>query len=376
MEREKRDLLISDLIYKHLREALKGNEADVLNAWLQQPENMKFFMELKNSDRLYKEMEDLQYMDEEAAWQQLETKRRTLRRRNWRRYFSMVAAVVVVGVLGALLWTGIHTADKTDSSAHAGLSATMLKTGDDVVYLSDTLKKFVLPYEEKVPGLATGQAWEKFPQVMHELITLQRDVLQVVLGDGTHIWLNSGSELKYPSHFDRDRREVILRGEAYFEVAKDTARPFIVRTVSADIEVLGTSFNVLANQGECMTTLVEGCVSLESTTACRTVLKPGQQAVWLEGVRWQVKEVDTRYYTAWKEGLLAFEDYTLEHILDRLSQIYGVTFIFEDEHLLSLTYSTMIRRYDHIEDVLRILENVGDFRYERNGENSFVIKKK
>ena len=98
MKRVEKDILMSDLIYKHLRGALKGNEADILETWLQKPENMKFFMELKNSDRLYEDVAKLKYTDEQAAWWQMEAKMAKVRRRRWMRRFYSIAALVIVAL--------------------------------------------------------------------------------------------------------------------------------------------------------------------------------------------------------------------------------------------------------------------------------------
>ena len=117
-------------------------------------------------------------------------------------------------------------------------------------------------------------------------------------------------------------------------------------------------------------------VVIDDNKRNRLELSPGQQAELSSSGVWQVKEVDTRYYTAWREGLFAFKDCSLKEIVTTLSSWYRATFLFSDEELSSLRYTTMIRRYDRVEDVLRILEKVGDFRCEAKGDNIYVIKRK
>ena len=143
------------------------------------------------------------------------------------------------------------------------------------------------------------------------------------------------------------------------------------------MEVLGTSFNVSA-QGEqgCVATLVEGKVRMQDKNEHKVVLAPGQQAVLDEKGGWRVEEVDVRYFTAWKDGKFAFKDAQLATILDKLALYYGVQFKFENNEVAALTYTTMIKQYDNVEDALLILEKVGDFTCDKINDGLFVIKRK
>lgn len=375
MEREKRNILISDLIYKYFRGALKGDEADILDAWLEKPEHAEFFMELRQSGRLYEGLEEMKYLEVQPAWRQLKGRMKAVRRRRWLKRIVGMAAVVAIGLMCGWFWWGREQAEENMMPVAAvqpveRTGVTVWKQAEHTFYLADTVKKLILPAENKEEPAETIE--------YHELQTASGDRLEVQLGDGTRVWLNGGSELKYPSRFACDRREVILCGEAYFEVAKDTDRPFTVMTTAAEIQVLGTSFNVLAGNGEeCVTTLVEGRVQVSDGGEHGVVLSPGQQAMQTGSGVWEVKEVDTRYYTAWKEGLFAFRECALRDILGSLARHYGVEFIFEDEALAALPYTTMIEQCGEVEEVLRILERVGDFRCVRiEGKRAFSVKRK
>lgn len=376
MEREKKDILISELMYKYLRGALKGDEADILEAWLQKPEHAEFFMNLQQSGRLYEGLEKMEYLDVLPAWQQLGGRIKAERRRRWLRYLTGMAAVLAVGVMcGWWGWKMVRTGEK-DLPARVALNGewpetTVWKRAGQTVYLADTVKELVLPQED---GTGVSEKTVEYG----ELQTAFGDRIGMVLADGTRLWLNGGSRLKYPACFEKNRREVVLSGEAYFEVAKDTLRPFIVRTAVADIEVLGTSFNVAADEeSEWVATLVEGRVQVSDGSERGVVLSPGQQARQNRDGLWEVREVDTRYYTAWKEGLFAFKDCPLREILGRLARHYGVEFVLEDEALGDLTYTTMTEQCGQVENVLRILEYVGDFYCERvDGKAIFNVKRK
>ena len=341
-------------------------------------------MELKNSDRLYEDVAKLKYTDEQAAWWQMEAKMAKVRRRRWMRRFYSIAALVIVAL--GCGWILLSESKKEEAkmivpvmASNNQANVTIWKMADKEIHLNDTLKELVLPQETNLSVAKVNEAdslVEK-PVCYEEVITAQKDKLQVVLFDGTRVWLNGGSRLKYPSRFAADCREVELFGEAYFEVTKDTLRPFMVRTASAKVEVLGTSFNVSAQaEKECVATLVEGRVRMQDAEEHKVVLAPGQQAVLDEKGGWKVEEVDVCYFTAWKDGKFAFKDAKLETVLKKLARYYGVQFKFENSKVAALTYTTIIEQYENVEDVLLILEKVGDFNCERIGENLFSVKRK
>lgn len=385
MKRVEKDILMSDLIYKHLRGALRGNEADILEAWLQKPENMKFFMELKNSNCLYEGVAKLKYTDEQAAWWQMEAKMAKVRRRRWmRRLYSIAALVIVAFGCGWILLSESKKAEEAKMivpvmASNNQANVTIWRMADKEVHLNDSLKELVLPQETDLSVAKVNETDSLVEKTVcyEELITAQKDKLQVVLFDGTRVWLNGGSRLRYPSRFAVNCREVELSGEAYFEVTKDTSRPFMVRTALAKVEVLGTSFNVSAQaEKECVATLVEGRVRMQDAEEHKVVLAPGQQAELDEQGGWKVEEVDIRYFIAWKDGKFAFKDAKLETVLEKLARYYGVQFKFENSKVAALTYTTIIEQYENVEDVLLILEKVGDFNCERIGENLFSVKRK
>ena len=372
MERENYDILICELIYKSLTDNLKGNEADILEAWLQNPDNRKFYMDLKNSDRLFEGLREMRLADTEPSWEKLSRQVAAFRRRRRLRWLSAAAACLLVGLAVAWLVDG----REEESPVELVRREVIRKASGEVLYLEDSVRTLILPKERTRE--TDSVARETLPEVERNVLaTSACGTIEVTLCDGTRVWLNANSELEYPSAFAAGSREVALRGEAYFEVAKDAARPFVVRTPSARVEVLGTSFNVLAPSAEeCVATLVEGRVRLADSLRNEITLSPGQQASLSASGAWRVREVDTRYYTAWRDGLFAFKDCSLREIVTTLSSWYRVSFLFSDNELSRLTYTTMIRRYDRVDSVIRILEEVGDFRCERVSDDMYLIKRK
>ena len=171
------------------------------------------------------------------------------------------------------------------------------------------------------------------------------------LADGSRVWLNAETRLRYPVAFAGTERRVELTGEAYFEVSKDATRPFIVRANGVDVRVLGTSFNVAAYGAEVVTTLVEGRVAVEAGSE-RVTLEPDRQAVW-DGERMEVRQVDASNYGLWRKGIFYFEDRRLEEILDALARWYGVEVFYVNPETKDMRFTVEIKRYENIDAILR-----------------------
>src|SRR5690606_20715012 len=149
---------------------------------------------------------------------------------------------------------------------------------------------------------------------------------QITLSDGTHVWLNAGSVLKYPTQFAADERIVEIEGEGYFEVAKEEKRPFKVLAAGQELVVLGTAFNISAyrDEDETETTLVEGAVKIVNLANERvSQLRPGQQAR-LSRKGLYVRNVDTEEFIAWKDGYFLFNDANIYAILKKFSRWYAI----------------------------------------------------
>lgn len=194
----------------------------------------------------------------------------------------------------------------------------------------------------------------------------------VRLDDGTEVWLNAGSRLKYPVAFRKGERKVFFTGEAFFKVKKDS-RPFIVSMSSGDVTVLGTSFGISAYPGETdYTTLVSGKVSFQTKSNKKVILYPGEQAVVQPSGILEKRKVDVEEYVGWKDGLFVFKDKTLSEIMTVLGRWYGVDVIFQDETLKKLEYTGSLERYDSINIFLQLLERLKEIRYEIK-ENTIVL---
>jgi ferric-dicitrate binding protein FerR (iron transport regulator) len=203
-------------------------------------------------------------------------------------------------------------------------------------------------------------------KVVLELATPLGGIYQITLPDGTKVWLNAGSSLKYPMSFAKNERRVSLEGEAFFEVTKDSARPFKVLSKGQEIEVLGTAFNVNAYPDNTVikTTLVNGKVKLSNDKRYSKAifLLPGQQSTNSNNGKIHLANVDTAPFTAWKEGLFYFDETPLSDALQQIGRWYNVEVKYKGEVPQTHFYGR-IKRSKPLREVLDVLEE-GGLRFE------------
>lgn len=200
---------------------------------------------------------------------------------------------------------------------------------------------------------------------------------QLALSDGSKVWLNSMTELRFPVAFTGEERKVYLTGEAYFEVAPDSKHPFIVVTEEGmEVKVYGTEFNMSTYQhGVVQTVLVSGKVGIRvNATGKEVMLAPKQMAEYSEKTGMvRVEDADPYRYIAWKDGEFVFERETIEEIMERLGRWYDVKVFYENESLKQKRFTGVISRYEDIEQVLRLIEGPATLRFEVKG-NVVTVK--
>lgn len=221
------------------------------------------------------------------------------------------------------------------------------------------------------------------------LTTKNGESYQVQLPDGTTVWLNSGTSLSYPTSFTAAKtRNIRLDGEAYFEVARDIHKPFLVSTVNQLIEVLGTQFNVNSyasavggrQKKSAITTLVEGSVKVQKTFNGRIepldpglVLKPGEQSIELDGELQLRKVADLEEITSWKEGYFKFNE-NLHDILAKVARWYDIEVEYQYQPPSTLTFSGKISREKPLSDLLKIISYNDEVHFKIEGRRVVVMK--
>lgn len=224
---------------------------------------------------------------------------------------------------------------------------------------------------KKDDGLVYRQEADAQPS-FNTMTTPRGRQYNLVLEDGSRVWLNASSSITFPTVFKGGQRVVEVSGEAYFEVAADPARPFIVRSKEAEIEVLGTSFDLNAYGDEELvrTTLMEGRIRAASK-GHSVLLKPGQQAGIGEGIR-VADKVDLEEVMAWKNGRFSFSEESLENIMRQVARWYDAELIFKDR--INDTYTVDMSMDVPLSDLLRFLELSGGVHFSVEGRRIIVRK--
>ena len=313
-----------------------------------------------------------------------------IRRMRWWSFGASVAGVLLILGVGIMLWmkpeeNGVWEGEKT---VEPGIGQVVLTLGDgESVPLKRDTNRLIfggtmlqVRNERGTLVYSKIKSKEASEKIVYNTLTVPvRERFQLVLADGTKVFLNSGSEMRYPERFGKARREVFLKGEAWFEVAKDSAREFWVHAGAMDVKVLGTSFNVKAYERleTVATTLVEGSVEVACAGKSFQIV-PGEQFVYDKNNRvMDVRMVDTESYVSWKDGYYKFRQTTLEEIMETLSVWYGLNVFYVNESAKQVEFTGKVRRYEDARMLLDKFEQTGDVVFDIKGNNVFItIKQK
>lgn len=376
---------LEDLI-QYLSLCLKGKATKE-----QQQEIMRWLAEDEEHRRTYQQACELFYkLNYASQWDKIDTRkaikntRKSLvRRPRWGYRLAGIAALILI-CLGVTLFikTGnqiipepLNVAEEVKSGEMKAMLT--LANGQKVELNSGNKVEVDLGFGRAVEDSLSGLVYQlkdtvTVPREFHTLSVPRAGEYVMVLSDGSKVWLNSETELKFPVKFDTDKREVFLTGEAYFEVVKDPVRPFIVSTPQTQTTVLGTSFNVMAYQDEAHTeiTLVTGAVRVNAgTKQCQIV--PGQQVAVGSG-SFEVRQVNTAFYTSWKDGLFDFDNMTLNELCVKLSRWYDVEFFFMNQTVAEKRFTGAIKRSRSLQFMFDFIQKTSGVRFELKGKTVTV----
>lgn len=388
---------ISELIGKYMLGTAAPREQARLDEWLKEDEANR---------RLFEKITNPAYAREKIAqWQSIQLpdipeetkkpKKETGRNRQLLWKLSAAAAFVILLVSGGILLNRAehrYQSLKTRFEKEHYLAA--IKPGETKATLTtQSGQTVVLGGDEGSNSRAIEAARVKQLQedsrkkkaeadrkALNNLEIPRGGEFHITLEDGTEVWLNAESTLRYPDHFDGGTREVALTGEAYFKVAKDRqGRPFHVRTAGQLVRVYGTEFNIFSYEEDqfVYTTLVNGCISLtrDNSQDSELILTPGHQAVFgkADGAT-KVKPVATDVVTSWRNGMFVFEDQTLDQIMRQLSRWYNFTYSFTSQEAAGTLFMGRMARSSKFGEVLEILEQSGHLKFDVK-DNHIVISK-
>jgi hypothetical protein len=387
------------LLEKYINDKLSVEEAQELDRLISLNKfNTALFNEVKDIPSRERLLEKLCYFDNntEKAWQQVlfkisrikqSSESKVLTFRGW----MSAAAVFITLIIGA--WLLIRKADKhkevvrvisnkSTNDILPGSQKAILILGDGKnISLNATADSSFKEEGSQVKN--TSKGWLVYKNLAsaseityNTIRTPNGGEYAVVLDDGTKVWLNAASSLYYPVRFTGKERRVTLTGEAYFKVAKNPARPFIVDVNGMNVQALGTGFNINADADESViqTTLLEGSVKVSTPASAGNtslLLSPGQQARLTKKNQLTLgKDIDTEEITAWKDGYFHFESADLKTILRQFARWYDVEIIYEGE-IKNRKFFGIVKRNTTLLNVIKMLQ-ANDIKFRIEGKKLIV----
>ena len=376
---EKRLLELLALAFQN---ELSENERKELDVLFQRfPEYQDLAEKLQFSYERIDELELAGMIQVEKEWKKLQKKNKRLRGQDRKMFFLAVAgmaAMILLAIGMLLLFRSSPKMEVISIARQQEPKKVTLEYADGKTLVLDVNS---LVMNDK--GGITDHVVAKENMAEAEELRLNRLSVpkgcdfSLTLTDGTVIRLNADSRLQYPSEFSGDSRIVYLEGEAFFNVAKDKTKPFIVKTKKLDVEVTGTSFNVMAYPSEdsIRTTLVQGGVNILTKDGRVCKLLAGEQCVVdTASGEYVVNQVNVASFVSWIDGQFFFDNESMESLMRKIARWYDVDVIFENEELKSELFYGTITRSDEITEVLDILVLTKTMHYEIKDRTVYIRK--
>lgn len=379
---------IAAIIVSYLQGDISPSDQRLLEEWLRdRPDHQALLEKMADKSSSYEVVRNILGWNVEKGWEQ--TVRKAALRKREQRYIYWSAAVVAVLLLlgGTVMFTRKSSQSilpvVAEVTIRPGRPVAELITASGSSYWLDTLQQIVLPFAaaensrgEVIFSELTEPSHNR--EIPYSTLRIpQGGEYKITLSDGTVVFLNAQTELRFPESFASGQERIVyLSGEAYFTVARDTARPFVVISGDMNVRVLGTEFNIsnYADDPVAHTTLTEGSVEVRIKDRVAR-LQPGEQAVVKIGGVMEVAQVDTKIYTTWMQESFRFKNSNIEEIMRKLARWYVMDYTFEDEALKDYHFTGYLPRYADFEDVLELLSLTTHITFEIEG-NQVTMKKK
>lgn len=395
MNNKKKDIPnLEELFFKYYSGRLSPEEAETLDEWAgQSVQNARILEVIDGSSPFGTGLRRIQEYDKERVRGEImrakARKQKARRRKSLIRYTAAVAIVLAVASVSFKLFisggSGMEGKNNVLITEYMPVMARPVLTLSDgteveisasesIVHEADNT---ILAIDNKDIKLLSSSEDREAPIVYTILnIPVGADIYVVNLEDGTRVWLNSGSSLTFPTRFDGENREVNLSGEAYFEVAHDKNKRFLVHCDGHTITVLGTSFNISAydNDPDIRTTLLSGSVMVNAGSG-HIRLMPEQQSIYTRSDNaLKVREVHAYFCTAWKDGYFVFIDEPVDKICMQFSRWYGLEFDVKDD-VASKRFSGMLQRYDTFNNIAKLINSTEEIVFrEKDGKIEVSVK--
>lgn len=390
--------ILEEIVLRAFRGECTPGELEQLREWINaSPENECLYKSTKAIVEMSSYLKGIERLDKKQALQRVmqRAKRPKRLRVMWLKYAAVIALPLLLGGIAYYWLSGSGQKQLPELVVKnviqpGGMRAVLylsdgqvvdLQSLQDSVITDDSNRQMillskesgVLDYHQASRGNA-GMQEDKY----NKIVVPRGGEYVLILSDGTKVWLNSETELEYPLAFGKEIREVRLKGEAYFEVRKDTERRFHVIMGDATIEVTGTSFNASCYPGDgtCRAVLESGKINLlanhkvqrVAVGECATYDKTSKQI--------SVEAVDLKYYTAWRHGTFYFYDTPLSAIVEKLERWYDVKFSFADDSLKEICFSGAALRSKPIDVILQLLASTQSLKFDIQKDGKILIDKK
>lgn len=393
MHHEKEINRIKNLISLYLRNNLSREQENELNYWLKQSiENKRLFVNLSKEENILNDYNTYKKINTSSAWNKVNSKINYPKPKqyNLKTFIGYAAAILIL--FGSTL-TFLYVHKKKSNSLAEIVAINDIKPGSEkAMLITSTGDKIELKQNKAVSikeasgvSLTTDSTTlyyntpkknknENINQY-HTIVIPKGAEYNLILSDGTHVYLNSDSRLKYPIVFNGKKREVYLEGEAFFDVAKNKEKPFIVKSKDFSVKALGTSFNVMNYDDEAFahTTLKTGKVEVCANDK-KVILNPGQQA-YLKNKDIKVKSVNVNIYTSWMNEKFNFANETLDVIMRKVSRWYNVEVFYASPSIKNYHFSGNIPKYTNISKVFELLELTTNVKFKIKDKTITVMKK-
>ena len=381
---------IARLIARYLSDEIGEEEQAELTRWRNEsPENERLFREICKEENIKQNMQKRQTFHTEDGWEGVQRKIQRHRFRHRILNICKYAAIFIFPVVVATVAIYKSSNEPQPLSQVAeqivpgGKKAVLILDNGEAIDLKSTSGVELKEKDGTVIQVdSTALNYQQAPARTSEKLAYNKvnvprgGEYQLILEDSTVVWLNSASELHYPVAFGNGVRRVVLKGEAYFQVKADKNRPFVVAVGGLDITVLGTEFNVstfVGGEGVCAT-LVKGSVEVSVKGSRRVMLKPSEQAVYVND-KLSVREVNTLLYTAWKDGFYVFERQELEELLNTLARWYNVEIVYADDEIRHMHFTGRLKRYEDFGRCLSRIKMTNDVDFLIRGRTITVKRK-
>ncbi|MBO4959874.1 MULTISPECIES: FecR family protein [Butyricimonas] len=389
MENLEKGIEVSRLIVKYLQGCISPEEKVMLDKWLEESsENREIYHRVQGRVNREERQRIIRKLNKRAAWERVDRNTKKYRHPILRRCMKYAATIVLplfmVGVGFYLIRDKeeIHpVAEMVKISPGVTKAELVLADGHKVVLGTETIDSLVSEEGVNIVKDGNGVSYlgnKEEGDLAYNIMRVPRGgEFKVRLQDGTLVYMNSETELKYPVRFVGKERRVYLSGEAYFEVQRDTTKPFIVVMNGNEVRVLGTEFNVRSYEDEkCQfTTLVAGKVLLTTHDHRCIELLPNEQGIVDPQGDIRKEQVDVALYTAWKDGNFVFRKQSLEHIMEIVERWYDLKVTFEDEWCKQVSFSGNVERYDDFSKLAEMLEATGSVKFRIKNNEIYVTKR-